>query len=399
MVFYDLINTGKTNAKEQLNTMEKQHILALDYIRGISMLGVLGIHTGAYSLANPAVNPHLFALLEIFTRFSVPIFFFVSAFGLFISQPLQAGFSYPAFLRRRFKAVLLPYLAWSFLYMLHYTWISGDISLWHSPLIYKYLAFGLASYQLYFLVILIWFYALMPCWRQLVRWLLKAPVTGLVSLLTAQILFNYYSSYILTANFANHYLNLAVQHRMSFLILHYLFIFVLGAVCAELYPQFLAALDRNKGRITAFFAATLTGMLFFYYYLVYNNHYSLEQAVNTSHQLSPVGVLYTLGATLFLFTAFSKPLPAAVANGLGCLGKYSYLVYLVHPLVMYYLILELTQTGIQLTAPVTIAFYLATLGLSTGTAALINKAGSLIPLLSLALTGAFPKQRTFRQKA
>jgi peptidoglycan/LPS O-acetylase OafA/YrhL len=379
--------------------MSKQHILALDYIRGISMLGVLGIHTGAYSLANPAVNPHLFALLEIFTRFSVPIFFFVSAFGLFLSQPLKTEFSYLSFMRRRFKAVLLPYLAWSFLYMLHYTWVSGDFSLWHRPLVYKYFLFGLASYQLYFLVILIWFYVCMPFWRQLVSWILKAPLAGLLSLLLTQIYFNYYSSYILTANFANHYLNLAVHHRMSFLILHYVFIFILGAVCAELYPQFLAALERHRRLINAFFAGTLTGMLGFYYYLVYFKLYTLEQAVNTVHQLSPIGVLYTLGATLFLFSAFSRPLPAALAAVLRGLGHYSYLVYLVHPLVMYYLILELTRIGIPLTAPVIVAFYLATLAVSTCLASLINKAGILIPLLSLALTGSLPKQGVIRQKA
>ncbi|HWR43768.1 acyltransferase [Sporomusa sp.] len=379
--------------------MPKQHIFALDYIRGISMLGVLGIHTGAYSLAYPAVNPHLFALFEIVTRFSVPIFFFVSAFGLFISQPLKAEFSYLAFMRRRFKAVLLPYLAWSLLYMLHYTWASGDFSIWNRPLVYEYFLFGLASYQLYFLVILVWFYAFMPLWRQLVSWILKAPAVGLLSLLLAQISFNYYSSYILTAGFDNYYLNLAVQHRMSYLILHYIFIFILGAVCSELYPQFQAALERNKRPVYAFFAATLAGMLCFYYYLVYFKLYSLEQAVNTVHQLSPIGVLYTLGTTLFLFNAFSRPLPAKLAAVLGCLGRYSYLVYLVHPFVMYYLIIKLTQIGILLTAPVTVAFYLATLALSSCLAAIINKVGALSPLISLALTGSLPKQRAIRQKA
>lgn len=379
--------------------MSKQHVLALDYIRGLSMLGVLGIHTGAYSLAYPAVNPHLFGLLEIVTRFSVPIFFFVSAFGLFISQPLKAEFSYLSFMRRRFKAVLLPYLAWSVFYMLHYTWASGDFSIWNKPLVYQYFLFGLASYQLYFLVILVGFYALMPLWRQLVSWILKAPLTGLISLLIGQIAFNYYSSYVLTAGFDNYYLNLAVQHRMSYLVLHYLFIFILGAVCAELYPRFLTALERNNRVINVAFVASLAGMLFFYYHLVYFRHYTLEQAVNVVHQLSPVGVLYTLGATLFWFKTFSRPLPARLSAVLGSLGRYSYLVYLVHPLVMYYLIVELTRAAIPLSPAVTVVFYVATLVLSTCLASLITKIGTMIPLLSLALTGSLPKPETMRQKA
>lgn len=225
--------------------MAKQHIVALDYIRGLSMLGVLGIHTGAYSLTNPVANPHLFVLLEIVSRFSVPIFFFVSSFGLFISQPLQKEFHYLDFMRRRFNAVFLPYIAWSLLYMPHYTWISGDAGIWDKPHFYEFLFFGLASYQLYFLVILIWFYALMPLWRMLARFLINNPLSGLV-LLIVQIAFNYYSSYILKPGYDNYYLNLAVQHRMSYLILHYVFIFMLGAVCAELYPQFTAILKRKK---------------------------------------------------------------------------------------------------------------------------------------------------------
>ena len=362
------------------------------------MLGVLGIHTGAYSLSYPAANPHLFALLEIFTRFSVPIFFFVSAFGLFISQPLKSEFNYLSFMRRRFKAVLLPYLAWSLLYMLHYTWVSGDASIWFKPFIYEYFTFGLASYQLYFLVILVWFYALMPLWRRLVGLLIQAPATGLVLLLGGQIAFNYYSSYMLKSGFNNYYLDLAVQYRMSYLILHYLFIFVLGAICAELYPQFLAALDRHKRKVNVFFAVTLGGMLFSYYYFVFFKQYSLEAVVNTVHQLSPIGVLYTVGATLFFFKAFSNPLPDWLSTVLGRLGESSYLVYLVHPLVLYYLIVQLTKVSIPLTPPVTVVFYFVTLALSIGLAMLVTKAGRLIPLLSLALTGSFPKQNTFRQK-
>ncbi|HML35338.1 acyltransferase [Sporomusa sphaeroides] len=378
--------------------MNKQHIVALDYIRGLAMLGVIGIHTGAYSLSYPDSSPHLFALFEIFTRFSVPIFFFVSAFGLFISQPLAADFNYPAFMRRRFKSVLLPYLAWSILYMLHYTWISGDAGIWHLPTVYEYFFFGLASYQLYFLVILLWFYALMPLWRQLTRLIVKAPATSLFMLLFGQIVFNYYSSYLLKTGFDNYYLNVAVQYRMNYWIFHYLFIFILGAVCAELYPQFQAALERYRQRVTIFFTVTLGGMLLAYYYFIYFKQFSLEAAVNTVHQLSPIGVLYTVGATLFWFKLFSTPLSKWLSALLSRLGEYSYLIYLVHPLVMYHLFAQLTKASIPLTPPAVIAFYLVTLALSTGLALLITRAGSLIPLVSLALTGSFPKQHPLRHK-
>lgn len=111
---------------------------ALEYIRGIAMLGVVGIHTGAYSLSNPNLNEHLFALLEIVTRFSIPVFFFISAFGLFYKQDLSNSFEYRTFLLRRSRGVLVPYFLWSAIYMLHYTWASGDTQIWDAPIVYEY---------------------------------------------------------------------------------------------------------------------------------------------------------------------------------------------------------------------------------------------------------------------
>ncbi len=137
----------------------KPRLAAIEYIRGISMMGVIGIHVGSQYLGNPAANMHLIALFEIFTRFSVPIFFFISAFGLFYNLPFDAKHFY----KRRVQTVLIPYVVWSVLYLVH------DGLLYHtgfpSPFYFcGILFFGVAKYQLYFLVILLWFYLFMPLW-------------------------------------------------------------------------------------------------------------------------------------------------------------------------------------------------------------------------------------------
>ena len=111
----------------------------------------------------PAANMHIIALMEILTRFSVPIFFFISAFGLFYNLDLQEKFHYASFLRRRFRVVLIPYLFWSFSYLLL------DSIFHQSPFpdgitILYILFFGTAKYHIYFLVILLWFYVGMPLW-------------------------------------------------------------------------------------------------------------------------------------------------------------------------------------------------------------------------------------------
>ncbi len=376
--------------------MSKQKITALEYIRGISMLGVVGIHTGSYSLSNPTVNIHLFALLEILTRFSVPIFFFVSAFGLFINQDLTTKLNYTQFLLRRARTVLLPYIVWSFFYMLHYTFISNDFSIWKPPLLYEYALFGLASCQLYFLVILLWFYALMPLWRLIVQRIIDHPIRYLSVILVLQIIFNYYSSYLLKVDIPNHYISKALSFRLNYWVLHYLFIFLLGAVCAMRYADFEQWLHRNTKHIRNFFYVTVGGMLSFYYYLLYVAHYKPEQAVNTAHQLSPIGVLYTLSTTLFLFFLFNNPnLPAVAKKFLALFGKYSYLVYLIHPLIMYYLDSYLSGHNIILSARVVIFFYLFTTGSSLLFAIFVNKISTFFPFINFLLTGSkLPKQKS-----
>ena len=47
-------------------------------MRGLCMLGVIGIHVGSYALQNPFVNLELISVLEILSRFGVPAFFFLS---------------------------------------------------------------------------------------------------------------------------------------------------------------------------------------------------------------------------------------------------------------------------------------------------------------------------------
>ena len=105
-----------------MSSSKRPRVSAVEAIRGISMMGVIGIHIGAEYLANPSPNIHLVALFDIGTRFAVPIFFFISAFGLFYGKSPSAPFSYRDFLTRRTHAVVIPYLVWSLFYLLHDAW-------------------------------------------------------------------------------------------------------------------------------------------------------------------------------------------------------------------------------------------------------------------------------------
>ena len=107
--------------------MSKRFIHSINYMRGLCMLGVIAIHVGSVAIVNPSPNLGLVAILEILSRFSVPAFFFLSAFGMFYSQPLDQPFVYKDYLRRRLRTVFVPYLAWSLFYIcLLYTSDAAD---------------------------------------------------------------------------------------------------------------------------------------------------------------------------------------------------------------------------------------------------------------------------------
>ncbi len=370
--------------------MAKERLAAIEYIRGISMLGVVGIHTGSQYLLNPSCNVHLVALLEICTRFAVPIFFFISAFGLFYHMD-TAKFNYRKFLARRFQTVFVPYLAWSFFYIAHYSVFYRDTSFLHIGVLAHTLFFGMASYHLYFLVILLWFYLLMPLWIFILR---RLTAKRAFFLLITQLVFNFYSSYILRGDTGYPALDTLIDLRLNYLVLHYVFIFLLGGWCAVNFGRFSAWLRRRVALLFGFFAVSLAVMLAHYYYLLYAMDYSPLSCVNTVHQLSPDGVFYTIAASLFFFGWFTYgSFPSFVRQSLAFLGKHSYFVYLVHPFVIFYVSFLVGRLGFVMTAPVTVCFYCIVVAVSVSFAVASRRLGARFPLVNLWSIGVSPKKR------
>ena len=384
-------------ANEPLHpTPRKPRLAAIEYIRGISMTGVIGIHVGSQYIMNPASNIHLIALFEIVTRFSVPIFFFISAFGLFYNLDLHKTFSYRAFLSRRFNTVIIPNIVWSIFNLIH------DAILYGSGLPSPFrlagvLFFGVAKYQLYFLVLLTWFYLAMPLWIRIIRHTNKA---FLLALLLFQLAFDYWSSFSVPFNTFVYALPDAsllkplLMYRLNYWILHYVFIFVLGGHLAVHIDAFHALMRRARGRITLFFWGSLACLLAFYYHLILAQGYTPIEAINTAHQLCPAGIFYTIAASLFFFTIFTyQRYPKCLNPILHQLVRHSYIAYLAHPLAITYLALLMAHTHSTMTAPLAILFYVATLLLAVGTAAIFRQVGTVFPWLNKLTIGTYSTKR------
>ena len=141
---------------------------ALDICRGIAILAVLFIHVSGHFLpalhspkshTPPSASWYTLALPNLASQWAVPCFLMLSAFVNALSlarNPDLTGYG-----RRRLKAAVLPYLLWSGVYIL-VNWALGlerHLSFGH---IAKMLLTGTAEFHLYFFVLVIELYLVLP---------------------------------------------------------------------------------------------------------------------------------------------------------------------------------------------------------------------------------------------
>lgn len=372
----------------------------IDNLRGICMLGVIGIHIGSLALAPN--NFTLYLLLEILSRYSVPSFFFISGYGLACTDKgLLSGsrLNYIDFMKKRLLGAGLPYLSWSFFYMLYFWLIlpPGFVS-WNPLHVAYVLFFGLGCYHLYFMVILLWFYASYPLWRRLLRIIIHQNIPFmLVLLFIFQLAFNWWTTHpglntagwsVLAKNF--------FDYRLNYLPLHYLLIFISGGLAACYWEKFIALLRRYSAMVCVIFAASVAWDVQSCYEAVTVKGYTLIDLANTYHQLSPQGLCYTVGSLLFFCLALDWLERKAQAKGslanllykaISILSAYSMLIYFVHPLLLDWLSSAYNHFGIIMTVKkVALSYVLLVLG-SLALSILLTKAFEKCSTAKLLFTG------------
>ena len=371
-------------------------------MRGLCMLGVIGIHIGSLALAPNSFT--LYLLLEILSRYSVPSFFFISGYGLACTDKgLLAGsaLNYIDFMKKRLRGAGLPYVSWSLFYMLYFWLIlpPGFVS-WEPLHVAFVLFFGLGCYHLYFMVILLWFYGTYPLWRKLLRIIIHHNhAFMLVLLFIFQLLFNWWTTHpgvnsstwsVLAKNF--------FDYRLNYLPLHYLLIFIGGGLAAVYWEKFLALLHKYAAGVIVLYLASIGWDVYSCYDAVKSKGYSLLDLANTYHQLSPQGLVYTIGSILFFClaldwlerkansttdmsnsceTANMAPLEgscrrkategctiaALIYKAISVLSAYSMLIYFVHPLLLDWISSAANYFGIIMTVKkVTLAYVLLVCG-------------------------------------
>ena len=369
----------------------------IDNLRGLCMLGVIAIHIGSLALAPQSFT--LYVVLEVLSRYSVPAFFFISGYGLFLKDDLGPGFSYLGFLKQRLISTGLPYLTWSLFYLLYFWAIlpPGYVSL--APLSLAYvLFFGLGCYHLYFMVILLWFHGSYPLWRWLLKRLLSTSAfLALGVLLLFQLAFNWWTTHPgldpdSLPLIARHFFN----HRLNYLPLHYLLIFMAGGLAAKSWSNFTSFLEGHKKSVLGFYLTTVAAMVGCSYYSYTVEHYTLLDLANTYHQLSIPSLFYTLGSLgafcLFLSylekqAATGSRLPQLTLKAIGLLSRYSMIIYFLHPLLLEWLTSLYHYYGIVMTVKKVSLSYVLLVAFALLGSMLLQALFNKLPIIKLLFTG------------
>jgi peptidoglycan/LPS O-acetylase OafA/YrhL len=311
---------------------KRRHIHEIDIIRILTFASVIGVHTISHTTAGDDVGLHVLLALLHFTR---EPFFWITGFVLmwsYFHKPVPMRKFWP----RRFLLVGVPYLVWSFVYQLLYDYPRTH----HDPSVGGFLLdfvhsalTGTAWYHLYFLLVTMQVYLLVP----VIAWLVaKTRGRGHYVLLgaAAVLQLGLMSWYHYWPEFLHGFVAYDKQYFFS-----YSFFIVAGAVCADHGEGFLGWISRNRGRV---------GLITLACAVVYLGVFAIQVAAGASlysagSPVQPAMVVWGVGVGLG-FTAIGslwsdrRREGSLLARSVDTATDRSFGIFLSHPLILWTLL-------------------------------------------------------------
>jgi len=223
-----------------------RHLYEVDVLRILTFACVIGVHTTSHTVADDDAG--LYALLGLlhFTRL---VFFSLTAFVLVYSYTLRPR-PMAQFWPKRFLLVGVPYLAWSFVYV-GAAWLLDGTRRGDVPDLVRTYAEGIVTgtsmYHLYFLLVTMQVYLLLPVLVWLVRRTRGHHVATLVVALVVQlVVFAGYKYFPASDAWMHGY-----QKQFFF---SYVFFIVSGAIAADHADAFLRVVRVHRRAVLWGFA-------------------------------------------------------------------------------------------------------------------------------------------------
>ncbi|WP_396288525.1 acyltransferase [Curtobacterium sp. KT1] len=223
-----------------------RHLYEVDVLRILTFACVIGVHTTSHTAASDDVGLNALLALLHFTRL---VFFSLTAFVLVYSYTLRPR-PMAQFWPKRFLLVGVPYLAWSFVYV-GSSWLLSSTRRGDVPDLVRTLAEGIVTgtswYHLYFLLVTMQVYLLLPVIVWLVRKTRGHHLTTLVVALVVQLVVFAGYKYFPSSDAWLH----GYQKQFFF---SYVFFIVSGAIAADHADAFLRFIRVHRRAVPWAFA-------------------------------------------------------------------------------------------------------------------------------------------------
>ena len=373
---------GKTRPAE--SGAGRSHLYEIDLVRVVTAICVVGVHATFFTLFlnRSAFGAQLQNGVVDALHFTREVFLSITAFVM-VYVYARRPFPVWTFWRKRGLGVLLPYIFWSLVYV----WIGvphSPVQAWLSTALVDILT-GTASFQLYFILLSLEFYLVLPLFLPAIQRLgERHPWRLLVASGALQFAFLYVDhNFIEVGPFSATQVGQFINTYQASFLPFYQFYAVVGALAA-LHAGRLRPFVQYHGRLVLTASALGLGALWLRYGIgVWIEHGS--DAFNTS-VFQPVMVFYSAAVALFLYwvgvTWASSRSPEAPRGQAfwALLSDASFGIYLIHPLFLNPIVSELAP---KLPAAVPVAIRVAAVwGLAAGLTAAACVVLLYVPLAS-----------------
>ncbi len=289
---------------------ENTYNYAIDALRVLAILAVVAIHTTTKNLDlySHDLNGHfLLFIANQLVRFAVPLFFMISGFVLELTSPPKIN--YWDYLKKRANRIFLPYVFWSAIYYFF-------VYTYHSRSYFFTLLDGSASYQLYFIPVLLVFYLIFPVLHHFYKQISRPGF--IIFLAVIQIAIQTWDYYFQPIQLFSPITNALV----------YFFSFYIGLIASH-YHQPLYDLVKKKF-LLSFLLMVLSGayVIVQAYWRYYATHDYL--AFYSQHRTSILVFTIFLGSCLYFYFNSRRPF----MNFVRILSKLSFFVFFFHIMIL-----------------------------------------------------------------
>lgn len=304
-----------------------KRILEMDVCRALATIAVIAIHTSSYTISGIKDKGsqlyYITLIVNQLARFSVPVFVFLSGLGLAISY--KKDISYFKFEFKRLLNIVPEYLIWCFIY-LYIIKNNMEFNTW-VPFILK----GDGTYyHLYFVPMIVKLYIFFP-----ILYIVMRNKLGLMA------------SFIITAGvlISGHYFNvpdLSLDFYSKRNTILWIFYFALGIYASTKLYTYIGKLKKQKVLIMIFHILCTI-------FLIMESIQGMQAGKPTDYYttfIRPSVILYSLSTILFLFSLNYKE--NLLFKSLRLISDKSYIMYLSHPLVLYYYMEYLKKNNIAI---------------------------------------------------